>query len=188
MLQDSLSARSLRDCLRHPSAHWCRSRTGKRHARRPECLPPGMPFADRFAGGGSLRSRPWLVFARPSPPESISGGTSPANDSFSGGRYAAPVIDSPYPGGVSLSPFPFPLSSERGQRRVAPEYEHRNLPGVFVSKDRGAAESCTRCRRLRRECRMVRAPLPGAGEVSICQATLKLTPLGDTKTDPLLYA
>jgi hypothetical protein len=61
VLQGSLSARSLPDCLRHPSAHWCRSRTGERHARLPEYRQPGMPFAGRFAGSASLRSRSLFV-------------------------------------------------------------------------------------------------------------------------------
>ncbi len=36
-----------------------------------------------------------------------------------GGRFTANVFSSPPVTGESLSPFPFPLSSERGQRRVA---------------------------------------------------------------------
>jgi hypothetical protein len=85
----------------------------ERHARPSEYLSPVMPFAKWFADGS-------VLVLLGSVPKSIRRGDQSGKGLVSGGRFAANVLSPPYPPvGESLSLFPFPLSSERGQRRVA---------------------------------------------------------------------
>jgi hypothetical protein len=111
VLSGSASLPSLRDRLRRPPAYSCGSRAAT--------VTPGP----RSTAGRSCRIARWfadgsvLVFARPGPRETR--GDQSGKGLVSGGRYAANVIEPPVPRfGESLSPFPFPLPSGRGQRRV----------------------------------------------------------------------
>src|ERR1035441_9927146 len=118
VLTVSASLPSLRDRLRRPPAHWCVSLTGDRYARPAQYRAPFIPFAFRFADGGRF-APPVICFCSDRPHRL--GGAGPAKDWLSGVAASGESVFSPPcpPVGESLSPFPFPLSSERGQRRVA---------------------------------------------------------------------
>ncbi len=118
------------DGLRPAPAPLRRSRTGERHAQRPEYRPPCMPFAHRFAGGGSLRSRRGgflLAFT----PIGI-WGVNVANPlkwmPLRGER-----VKSPYPpAGEPPSPLPSPPPRGEGEAEGGRGEESRDCPTTFL--------------------------------------------------------
>ncbi len=123
VLQDSLDARSLRDCLRHPSAPSCRL-TGDRHAR------PGVPGRScRIAP--SVRKevaslRPCLFFARIAPIRLWGGDPAKGLKRWPRVRGVIVLIPPPPPVGErgelrrKVSPWPavLPVPPQTGQHRA----------------------------------------------------------------------